>query len=171
MQACWVAGMVKDWEKKRASRRGRNPKTESVNKNHTSQRYRPLKVLTLSVEESPKVLGKWVVSIWSGQVKPSRTNFIERGQGVEVGGDGCIHREERESCKSRHNGRWLDRSGCDRMPAYRSSAMVFFLAEMRGRLGKKIHTKKYGTQTQSLVRFDNLLRCIRCKTSQASLQL
>lgn len=46
-----------------------------------------------------------------------------------------------------------------------------FLAEMRGRLGKKIHTKKYGTQTQSLVRFDNSLRCIRCKTSQASLQL
>lgn len=49
--------MVKDRMKNFPAEENK-PKTQSVNKNHTSQRYWPLEVLTLSVEESPKVLEK-----------------------------------------------------------------------------------------------------------------
>lgn len=60
---CKLAELQGWWRtrKKNLPTEENRPKTQSVNKNHTSQRYWPLEVSTISVEGSPKVLEKrWI---------------------------------------------------------------------------------------------------------------
>lgn len=80
------------------------PKTQSVNKNHTSQRCGPLEVLTLSVEGSPKVSEKPWFPLGPDRWSPVELASWKRSLKAEVN-----NREVRVKClQSTTVGKWGD---------------------------------------------------------------